>query len=56
MSLIIMEGNYGAIDTDNYSCNGYYIIIFCSYPYNLQAGLIIDGKGISYGEIVCEGT
>ena len=26
MSLIITKGNYGAIDADNSSCNGYYII------------------------------
>ena len=28
MSLIIMEGNYGAIDADDSSCHGYYIIKF----------------------------
>ena len=34
MSLIIMEGKYGAIDADNSSCHGYYIIKFSSYLYN----------------------
>ena len=33
MSLIITEGKYGAIDTDDYSCHGYYIIKFSSSPY-----------------------
>ena len=41
ISLIIMEGKYGAIDTDNYSCHGYYIIKFSSSTYTLQANLII---------------
>ena len=26
MSLIIIEGNYGAIDADGSKCHGYYII------------------------------
>ena len=56
MSLIIMEVKYGAIDTDDYSCRGYYIIKFYSYPYTLQADLSIDDKVISSGVIVCEGT
>ena len=29
MSLIITEGKYGAIDADDYSCHGYYIIKNC---------------------------
>ena len=56
MSLITMGGKYGAIDTDDSSCHGYYIIKFFSYPYTLQADLIIDGKVISSDEMVCEGT
>ena len=36
MYLIIMEGKYCAIDTGDYSCRGYYIIKFSSYPYTLQ--------------------
>ena len=55
-SLVIMEGKYVAIDTDDSSCHGYYIIKFCSYPYTLQADLIIEGKVISSDEILCEGT
>ena len=36
MSLIIMEESYGAIDADDSSCHGYYIIKSCSSPYTLQ--------------------
>ena len=49
-----MEGKYGAIDNDDYSCHGYYIIKFSSSPYTLQAELIIDGQVISSGEMVYE--
>ena len=56
MSLIIMEEKYIAIDADGYSCHGYYIIKSYSYPYTLQSYLSIDGKVISYDEMVCEGT
>ena len=50
MSLITMEGKYGAIDTNNSSCHGYYIIKFSLSPYTLQADFIIDGQVISYGK------
>ena len=56
MYLIIREGKYGAIDTDDYSCHGYYIIRFSSLPYNLQAELSIDGQVISSEKTLCEGT
>ena len=56
MSLIIIEGKYGAINTDDSLCHGYYTIKFSSSPYTLQADLSIDGKVISSGKIVCEGT
>ena len=56
MYLIVMEGNYGAIDTDYYSCHGCYIIKFSSSPYTLQADLSIYGQFISSGEMVCKGT
>ena len=49
MSFIIMEVKYDAIDTDDSSCRDYYIINFSSYPYTLQADLIIDGQVISSG-------
>ena len=50
------EEKYGAIDTDNYPCHGYYIIKFYSSPYTLQYELSIDGRVISSGEIVREGN
>ena len=49
MYLIMMEGNYGAIDDNDSTCHGYYIIIFSSSPYNLQYELSIDGQAISFG-------
>ena len=54
--LIFMEVKYGAIDVDNYSCHGCYIIKFPSFPYTLQAYLIIGGKVISPVKLVCEWT
>ena len=54
MSLIIMEGNYNAIDADG-SCHGYYIIKFSSYPYTLQVYLSIYGQVIYSCEMLCEG-
>ena len=54
--LIIMEGDYVAIDADDYTCHGYYIIIFYSSPYILQADFSVDVQVISSGEMVCEGT
>ena len=56
MSLIIMEGNYGAIDDDDSSCHGYCIIQFSSYIYTLQVDLGIDGEVIYSGEMVFEGN
>ena len=54
MSLIIMEGNYDAIDDDDSTCHGYYIIIFSSSLYTFSANLIIDGKVISSCEMLWE--
>ena len=56
MSLIILEEKYGAIDADDSSYHGYYIIKFYSSPYTLQVDLSIDGQVISSGEMVCEGN
>ena len=56
MSLIIIEGKYGAIDTDDYLCHGYYIINFPSSPYTLQEDFSIYGQVISPEKIVCERT
>ena len=51
-----MEGKYVAIDNDDSSCNGYYIIKFSSYKYTLKTYLSIYEEVIYSGEIVCEGT
>ena len=56
MSLIIVKGKYGAIDTGDSSCHGYYIIKFYSLIYIFQSDLSIDGQVLSSVEIVCEGT
>ena len=44
ISLIVIQGEYGAIDYDSSTCYGYYIIIFYSPPYNLQVHLNIYGQ------------
>ena len=55
ISLIIMSGKYGAIDTDYFSCYGYYIIKFSSLSYTLQADLIIDGQLFDQAEFYVKG-
>ena len=47
--LTIMEGKYGANDTDYSSCHGYYTIKFSHYLYTLQVDLCIDRQVISSG-------
>ena len=54
MSLIITEGKYGAIDSDDYLFHGYYIINFPSSPYTIQSDLRIYGQVISSDEMVYE--
>ena len=56
MYLIIMEGKYGAIDTNYFLCHGDYIIKFSSYTYTLQSELSIDGQVIYSGEMLREGN
>ena len=56
MHLVIMEGKCGAIDPDDSSCQGYYIIKIPWSSYNLQAELRIDGQVISSGSVACERT
>ena len=56
MHLIIMEGKYGEIDTNNSSCHGYYIIKFSTKPYTLEVDLSIDVQVVSAGNILCDGT
>ena len=52
--LIIAKINYGAIDTDDTSCQGFYIITFPLSPYTLQEDLNIDVKFIYSGKMVCK--
>ena len=56
MSLIIREGNSVAVDADDFTCHGYYIIKFSSSIYTPQADVSIDGQFISYYKMVREGT
>ena len=51
--MIISKVDSGAIDDDNNSCHGYYIITFSLSPYTLQEDFNIDGKVISSIEMVC---
>ena len=55
MYLIIMEGNCVAVDADDSTCHGYYIIEFSSSKYTLQADASTNSQFISYYEMVCEG-
>ena len=54
--LIIYKWNYGAIDADDNSCHGYYIIIFSSSLYTSQEYLNMYWHVIYSGEMVCKGT
>ena len=56
VSLIITKRNFGAIDSDNSSRHGYYIIRFSSSLYTLHLDLNINGQVISSGEMVFERT
>ena len=56
MYLINMQGKYGAIDTDDSSCHGCYIIKFSSSPYIFQEYFSIYGQFILSFDILCEGT
>ena len=56
MSLVMMEGEYGAIDADYSLFHGYYIIKNSSYPYTLQSELSIDGQVIYFDKMVCVGN
>ena len=56
MSSIIMEVNFVAVDADDFTCHGYYIIKISSYTYTLQSDLSIYGQVISSGEVLCKVT
>ena len=50
-----MKVKYSAIDADDYSCYGYYIIKFSSSSFTPQSELSTDGQGIYFVEMVCWG-
>ena len=56
MYLIIIEREYGAIDTDDDLYYGYYIIKFSSFPFTLQADWSIELQVVLSSETVCKGT
>ena len=49
VSLIILKGDYCAVDAGDTSLQSYYIIIFTLDPYTLQEELNIDGQSIYFG-------
>ena len=49
MSLIILKVNYGAIDSETASFQGYYIINFSLSPYTLQYNMNIGVQVIYSG-------
>ena len=51
MAFLFKSDNYGAINTDDTTTNGYYFIKFISGAYMLQNNTKIDGKMISTGEL-----
>ena len=52
MYLIVFEGNYSAIDTDDSSCHGYYIMKFYSSLYKLQTDLSMNSQVVSSVKII----
>ena len=52
MASLVQYGKYGAINTDDTSTNGYYVIMFISEAYTLQNNTTIDRKCITDGGLV----
>ena len=52
MSSIISKRNFGAIDAEDTSCQGYYMIIIYSSPHNLQEVLNIYGQVKWYTKVI----
>ena len=52
MASLVQSGMYGAINTDDTTTNGFYVIQFLSEAYTLQNNTTIDGQVISAGELV----
>ena len=51
MDSLVQSGMYGAINTDNTTTNGFYVIQFISKVYRLQNNTTIDVQVISDGEL-----
>ena len=52
MASLVQLVMYGAINTDDTTTNGFYVIQFVSDAYTLQINTTIDGQVISAGELV----
>ena len=52
MASLFQPGMYGAINTNDNTSNGFYVIKFLSEAYKLQSNKTIDGQVISAGELV----
>ena len=52
MASLVQLDMYGAINTNDTTTNGLYVIQFLSYAYTLQSNTKIDGQVISDGELV----
>ena len=49
MVSLFQLGMYGAINTDDTTTNGFYVIQLLSYAYTLKSNTKIDGQVISAG-------
>ena len=47
MAMLIESGKYGAINTNDTTTNGFYVIMFTSEAYSLQDNTTIDGQIIT---------
>ena len=52
MAPLVQSGMYGAINIDDTTTNGFYVIQYLSEAYTLQNNTTIDGQVISDGELV----
>ena len=52
MASLFQSGMYSAMNTDDTTTNGLYVIQFISEEYTLQNNTTIDGQVISSGELV----
>ena len=52
MASLVQSGMCGAINTDDITTNGFYVIQFLSDAYTLKNNTTIDGQVISDGELV----